>query len=251
MASNARIAYENLLENGVVGASNEDLDYPVQNAFDWRTSDYFRPAIPGTVIIELDLAAADSADYFAFYGHDLYAHGGTIKLQYWNGSSYVDCFAAVKPADNSPRLISFTSRTSDYWRVVITCTSVFSIAVISFGTMLPLEQGMYMGWTPPQFGRATQVIDSMSDGGAFLGRSVISNGVRSSIMINHASDAWMRASWLPFVRHAELKPFFFVPNIVTYPLECVFAMTEGDIPAPAQSAYGFMSVSMSIRGMVE
>jgi hypothetical protein len=251
MASNARIGYKNLLENGTVWALNENIDYPVANAFDWRTSDYYRPQIPGTVVIELTLPVADSADYFAFYGQDLYANGGTIKLQYWNGTAFVDCFAAVTPTDNTPRLITFTSRTSTRWRVAITCTSVFSIAVISFGAMLSLEQGMYMGWTPPPFGRATQIIDSVSDGGAFLGRSIVSRGVRTGIVVSQASDIWMRTNWLAFIRHAELKPFFFVPNIVTQPLECVFAMTDGDIPAPAHSGYGFMSVSIPIRGMVD
>lgn len=249
--SNARIGYENLLEFGSVVASSQNADYPVANAYDWRTSDYFRPAASGTVNIDLTLTATDSADYFAFYGHDLYKNGGTIKLQYWNGTAYVDCFAAITPTDNTPRLVAFTSQTSTKWRVVITCTSVFSIAVISFGAQLALERGMYLGWTPPQFGRATQLIDSTSDGGEFLGRSIVSHGVKSAIVLNYGSDAWMRSSWIPFVRHAEQKPFFFVPDIATYPLEAVFAFADGDIAPPAQAAYGFMTTSVAIRGMVE
>lgn len=251
MPSNARLAYENLLENGTVTADNEDPFNPVLNAYDWKTSDYFKTQVGGTCQIDLVLPSSDSADYFAFYGHDLHLNGGTIKLQFFNGTTYVDCFSAITVTSSIPRVVTFTSRTATRWRVVITSTAAINIAVMSFGAMLALEQGMYMGWTPPQFGRATQIIDSVSDGGAFLGRSVISNGVRSSIMINQASDAWMRSSWLPFVRHAETKPFFFVPNVVTYPLEAVFAMTDGEIAAPTQTAYGFMSVSVSIRGMVE
>ncbi len=249
--SNARIGYENLLENGTVVASSENADFSVANIFDWRTSDFFKPAATGTINIDLTLATTDSADYFAFYGQNLYDNGGTIKLQYWNGSAYVDCFAAVTPTDNTPRFVSFTARTSTKWRVVITCTDIPSIAVISFGAQLALERGMYLGWTPPQFGRATQLIDSTSDGGEFLGRSVISQGIRTSIILNHASDAWMRSTWLPFVRHAEQKPFFFVPDVATYPLESVFAFTDGEITAPSQSAYGFMGASIAIRGMVE
>ena len=251
MASAARIGYENLLDYGTVAASSENASYPVANAFDWRTSDFFKPATFGTINIDLTLSGADAADYFAFYGHDLYAHGGTIKLQWWNGSAYVDCFAAITPTDNSPRMVTFTSQSSTKWRVVITCASVFSIAVISFGAQLMLERGMYLGWTAPQFGRATQLIDSTSDGGEFLGRSIISNGVRTEIQLNQASDTWMRSDGLAFIKRIEQKPFFFLHNVTTYPLECVFAFTDGEIPAPTQSAYGHMSVGIPIRGMVE
>lgn len=247
----ALIGYENLLENGTVVASSEDADFPVENAFDWRTSDFFKPAASGTINITLTLSGADSADYFAFYGHDLYDHGGTIKLQYHNGSTYVDCFAAITPTDNTPRVVTFSSLSATLWRVVITCTTVCSIAVISFGSKLQLERGMYLNWTPPRFGRATRVIDSASDGGEFLGRSIISNGVRTAIQLNHASDAWMRSSGEAFIQRIERKPFFFLHNVETYPLEAVFAFTDGEIPAPTQSAYGFMSVSIPIRGMVE
>jgi hypothetical protein len=249
--SAARIGYENLLENGTVVASSENASFPVANAYDWRTSDFFKPAASGTINITLTLSVADTADYFAFYAHDLYSHGGTIKLQYHNGSTYVDCFAAVTPTDNTPQMVTFTSQSATLWRVVITCTTVFSIGVISFGAQLALERGMYLGWTPPQFGRATQLIDSSSDGGEFLGRSIIATGIRSQLQLNHASDAWMRTYGLPLIRRIEQKPFFFLPNVTTYPAECVFAYTDGDISPPTQSAYGFMSVSIPIRGMVE
>ncbi|MBZ9975475.1 hypothetical protein [Mesorhizobium sp. BR-1-1-10] len=251
VTSAARLGFENLLENGTVVASSENADFPVENAFDWLTSDFFKPATSGTINIDLTLTGADSADYFAFYGQDLYAHGGTIKLQYWDGAAYQDCFAALTPTDNTPQFISFASQTSTKWRVVITCTSVFSIAVIAFGAQLALEYGMYLGWTPPKFGRNTQLINSQSDGGAFLGRSIISRGVSSTLVVQYASDVWMRANWLNFVRHAEQKPFFFVPNITGYPQDCVFAYSDAAIPPPSQTHFGHMGASVPILGMVE
>ncbi|MEZ5781153.1 MAG: hypothetical protein R3D70_05830 [Rhizobiaceae bacterium] len=245
------LAFANLLENGSVVASSEDADFPVENAFDWRTSDWFKPATSGTVNIDLTLSGSESADYFAFYGHDLYAHSGTIKLQWWDGGGWVDCFAAVTPDDNSPRVITFNAQTSDKWRVVITCTGVFSIAVLSFGEALAVERGMYMGWTPPKYGRETEIIDSTSDGGEFLGRSIIAHGVKTTLEINKASEAWMEANWLGFVTVAEARPFFFLPDKARRPDDAVFAFTDGAIPTPTVTAVGFMSVSIPIRGMVE
>jgi hypothetical protein len=54
------------------------------------------------------------------------------------------------------------------------------------------------------------------------------------------------------VDHAERKPFFFAPNIVTQSNEAVFAYVEdGNLPSPSHNAYGFMGVSIPILGMVE
>ena len=251
MTSAARIGYQNLLESGTVTASSENASYPVENAYDWLTFDYFRPAAGGTVNIDLTLGSAAPADYFAFFSQDLPSVSGTIKLQYWDGSAYQDCFSAITPTDNTPQMVSFTSQSSTKWRVVVTSSGVFNIGCISFGAQLVLERGMYIGWTPPTFGRATKLINSVSDGGSFLGRSVLVSGIRSSIEIRYASDSWMRTNWLDFVRHAETKPFFFVPDIASHPTECVFAYSDGDIPVPTQTAYGFMGVTVPIAGMVE
>lgn len=249
--SSARIGYVNLLESGTVVASSENASYPVGNAYDWLTSDFFKPAAGGTINIDLTLSVAASADYFAFFNQNLYSLSGTIKLQWWNGSAYVDCFSAITPSDNSPQMVTFSSQTSTKWRVVIVCASVFSIACISFGPQLALEYGMYLGWTPPKFGRDTKLVTSRADGGAFLGRSVIAKGVRSSIVVQTASDAWMRSNWLAFVKSAEQKPFFFLPNVTGYPNDAVFCWVEDAIPEPTQSQYGFMSVSVPIHGLVE
>lgn len=251
LQNRCRIGYENLLERGTVTASSENPAYPVENCFDWLTSDYFRPASGGTVNIDLTLENAAAANYLAFYQQDLHALGGTIKLQFWNGTAYVDATPAVPPADNAPRMLFFDSVTASQWRVVITCASVFNIGVIAFGTYLPLEYGMYTGWTPPRLGRANELINSVSDAGAFLGRSVISKGISTTLELQYASDAWVRASWLPFMIHAELKPFFWAPNVRDYPTESAFCWVEGEITPPRHTHYGRMGASIKLRGLVE
>ena len=247
----ARIGYQNLLESGTVVASSENAGYPVENAYDWRTFDYFRPAAGGTISIDLTLSVAASADYFAFYGQDLSSLSGTIKLQYWNGSSYVDCFSAVSPIDNAPVMKFFTPQSSDKWRVVIVCASVFNIACIAFGTAMVMQQRAYLNWTPPALGRDTQLINSVSDGGAFLGRSIISKGIRTTLELQFTQEAWVRTNWLAFVRHAEQKPFFFAHNVETYPAEIAFLWVEDAIPPARNTHYGYMGASVPVKGLVE
>lgn len=251
-AAKARIGYRNLLEEGAVVASSENANYPVANCYDWVTSDYFRTAISGTINIELTLDEAGTADYFAYYGQDLYLHGGTIKLQYHDGSGYVDASPVLAPQDNAPRMVFFDAVSATQWRVVVSCTEIFNIAVISFGEYLGLPRGMYLNWTPPKLGRANRLINSESDSGAFLGRSIISRGVKTTLQLNHAPDAWVREEWLPFVEHMEQKPFFFAPNVSAYPNECGLCWVDGEnLPAPTHTNYGYMGATIQIKGLVE
>jgi hypothetical protein len=251
-ASNpCRVCYDNLLERGTVTATSEHADYPVKNCYDGNTADFFRPAASGTVNIDLTLANAASANYLAFYAQDLFQNGGSIKLQYHNGSGYVDASDTASPADNSPRVIFFDSKTATLWRVVISCSAIFNIGVLAFGAYLPLRYGMYRGWTPPILARANKLLNNISDSGAFLGRTIISKGSQTSFVLQYASDGWVRDSWLPFMKYAERKPWFWVPHFRKYPTEAAFCQVEGDLTPPQHTHPGFMGCSFQVRALVE
>ncbi len=247
----ARVAYSNLLEQGTVTASSVNPDYPVLNAFDWVTTDYFRPATAGVVYIELLMAQGQAANYLAFYGQDIWRYGGTIKLQYWTGSAWLDASVGVAPADNAPRIIFFNSITAPRWRVEIVCSQVFNLGALAFGEYTALPLPMYLGWTPPQLGRSNTVINSVSERGAFLGRSVLAKGVQTNLVLQGAADEWVRTTWLPFLKHAETKPFWFIPDAVKQPNECMFCWVENEIPPPTHTNYGYMGHTLQLRGLVE
>lgn len=251
LTNHCRVMYDNLLENGTVVASSEDADFPVENCFDWVTSDFFRPAAAGTTYITLTLTDADSANYLAFYGQDIWEHTGTIKLQYDDGSGWTDASDAITPTSSAPRVVFFDKKTASSWRLVITCNVVFNIGVIAFGEYLALPYGMYLGWTPPLLARNNQYINNVSDGGNFLGRSYISKGVRLDLVLQYVTDEWARSTWLPFVKHMEQKPFFFAPNVSDYATEVALVWAEGDIQPPTHTHYGYMGTTVSLRGVVE
>lgn len=250
VTSTCRIAYENLLLRGTVEASTEQEAFPVANVYNGISHDFFKPTVGGTTHIDLTLDEPEASNYFAFFNQDLYLDGASIKLQYHNGSDYVDCFAAVTPLDNSPLVVFFDTVSSTQWRVVIESTNEISIAVISFGQYLALPYGMYLNWTPPQLADAPMLLNSVSENGSFLGRSQIAKGIKTSIELQYASDAWVRGNWPDFREYAKEKPFFFIPNVRDYPNESVFCWAE-DLPAPRHTQYGHMGCSIPIRGLIE
>ncbi len=247
----ARVAYSNLLELGTVSASSESPAFPVQNAYDWVTTDFFQPASGGTTFITLTLVQGRAANYLAYYAQDLWSKGGSLSLQYWDGSAWVDTGAGIAPSDNSPRVLFFPTVTATQWRVAFTCATPFNIGALAFGEYLALPQGMYLNWTPPVLGRSTTTINSVSENGAFLGRSVLARGMSTTLQLTGASDEWVRQNWLPFIRHAELKPFWFVPNAIKYPTDCTYCWAEGEVGQPVHSNYGYMSHTIQLRGLTE
>lgn len=246
-----RLGYDNLLEQGTVQASSEDANYPAANAYDWLTCDFWRPTTSGAVTLTVMLPAGKPANYLAFYNHDLWKYGGSIGLQYYDGSAWVDATTSVTPADNKPRMVFFSSVTATQWRVVVTCNGIFNLGIVSFGSFLSLPYGMYIGWSPPRLARRSRLTTSMSDAGAFLGRSIIGNGIRTNLILQFAPDSWMDTYWLSFIRHAERKPFFFAPQCVKQPNDVALCWVDDDIPAPTHTHYGFMGANIPLMGVVE
>lgn len=248
--SNApRIMYDNLLVQGTVVASNENVDNPVENLFDYRTDDFFTQGANMTNV-DLTLSSAAGANYFVFYNSDLADNNGTIKLQYWNGSAYVDATSNIAVTGAAPYVTFFDKKTSDKWRIVIDADAPSSIGLAAFGEYLAVERGLYIGFTEPVLARDTELLSNTSDGGNFIGQSVIRKGIDTTLNIEFASDAWVRDSWLPFVKFAELKPFFFAWDAVNYPTEAAFCKATS-FGKPVHTHYGYMAVNLGVRGLVE
>ena len=259
MANQCLLAFDNLLEQGTVtvsnntlGNPNEDADNPIENLYDWRTTDFYKPNELGEVHIDLEMAMPAQADYLALFAHDLHTTGCTIRLQYHDGLTYQNASPLITPADGKPLVLRFTSRVATKWRVVVTApTDIPSIGVLSFGASLFTERGVYLNYAEPIFARAPELVNSVSEGGSFLGRSIISQGFKTNLVLQYASDAWVRNYWLLFVKHAEQKPFFYLWNIKDFPGEAAFCWTVGAIPAVTHTHYKYSGTTVAIEGKVE
>lgn len=253
------IAYDNLLEQGVVtvsnnsfGQPNEDAANPVENGYDWLATDFYKPNELGTVFINLTLPTPRPADYLAFYAHNFHAAPASIQLQYYDGASWLDATAEVTPYNSAPRVIRFVEVTATEWRLrIVAGVELPSLGVVSFGKAMRPAHGVYLNYSEPLVSRAPELINSVSEGGVFLGRSVIHQGFRTNLVLQYARDAWVREIWMPFVRHAECKPFFYLWNTQDYPDEAAFCWAEGEITPPSHTHYGFMGTSFTIRGHTE
>lgn len=94
-------------------------------------------------------------------------------------------------------------------RLVLTCTSAPSIGVVSIGCALKFDAPISTAWKPPHLARAHRYLNEVSDGGAYLGRSVIAEGADLALKVAGIDPDWLRSHWEPAMRLLETSPFFF------------------------------------------
>lgn len=234
--SNAIIAYDNLAEQALsITSSSARTGFAAASAFDWRTTTYWSPnSTAATHTLTVALPTAQPADYFAFYRHNLASCAATIKLQYStnSGSTWSNASATITPADNDCTLHLMTTRTATHWRIVVVTgnTTPCYLGIVAFGSRLTTYRGMPPGFVVPRHARKNKFLNSTTEGGQWAGRSLVARGAATTIEMRHVDRDWVRSDWEPFLRHAELKPFFFSWNHTAYPGDTVFAWLDGELP---------------------
>lgn len=244
-----KIGYENFFETGTVTASTEATGFAKENAYDWNTYDGWKPTGTADQYLSVDMTTVQSADYFALAAHNLSDYSGTVKAQYSaNGSTWSDASALVTPTTNSPILQAFTSVSARYWRLLFnTVTTPPTIGVASIGAALALDRAVGSGFAIPYDARQDTITNLQSEGGAFLGRSVIRQGVRSQMRFTLQALSFVRGDWRTFLDHAQTKPWFFTWN-PTYG-DAIFCWLEGDPDPPAYSSHTLLDIGLTIRGL--
>ena len=257
-SASPRIGYQNLFESASsVSASSEASGYEGSNAYNWDTASYWKPSSTGTFYLTATMAAATDADYFAIYAHNLHTYGASVKLQYsTNGSSWSDATSSQAPSTGRPIFVSFDTISAGWWRIeLVTNSGPAQIGFASFGEALIFPWGMRVGFSPATLSRYSDVMNSTSEGGQLLGRSLLRSGARNTIECKLVTPTWARESWLPFIQHAEIKPFVFSWNWTSYPNEAAFCFTDGQIPPVTYSTYtgdgGRMDVRLPVNALIE
>lgn len=247
--------YQNHLETAgiTITASSEETDFPKENAYDWRTDDWWKPTSAATSTLTADMGAGVDADYAMIFAHDLHTQGATIKFQHStdNFGSDVQTVFTKTPTTSAPIIVPFTSVNKRYWRFEISGASAAqSIGVLAFGERLDSPEDLRNGFAPPNFARVPELLTNRAEAGAFIGRRIKRKGVKFTINLTLLDPAFIRDSWEDFQDHYESKPFGLVWNYDDYPDEAVYCWTEGTAPAPAYTHAMAMTAGLPLRGLI-
>lgn len=250
-----RIGWENLLTltTATVTTDSEAAGFEHALAYNGQSFNFWKPGSSGTHYLQCVLPVARPVSYLGLYAHTLGANGATVTLQYsTNAGGTWSTACTMMPSGTVPVYAFFPDITANYWRVSVASTPASLLGCVAFGKDMILPHGAWNGFVPPVFGRDTQVTNSTSETGTFLGRSIIKRGSMSSLDLSALSaDAWMRANWKPFIEWAEKQPWFLLWNGADYPLEAAWCWTDGAIDKPAISVTSYMAAKLKFRCRLE
>lgn len=278
--THARIGYQTFVPDSTITASTEAAGFPASAVALSMTYEKWKPtALPAT--IEFVLPADSDSDYVGIAAHTLGSAGCTVAVEYAysltegetaffqshneldGGPSLSMDFAAqeyelleesytaaetIAPSDDSAIMVLVKETMARYWRLTITGSTIPEIGVVYIGKVLAMQRMIYGGHSPGTLSRQTDIRPTRSEGGQFLGRSIIRQGLATSFQWENLKAQWYRDNFDPFVEAARTAPFFIAWRPEDFPREVIYCWTSSDISPSNQGVKDFMSVGFSAQG---
>ncbi len=206
------IAWDNLLlaDDVTISVSSEEEGFEKENAADWKLFTWWKATASGDSYYDITFDSARAATCLALAGHTLAANAGWCQLRYSldDGATWLNATGAYMPADSKVIYLRFDLLMSAKYRLFISSPGGASaIACIFIGEDMVMPVGDRIGMGPPELTRATELTNTVSQGGVLLGRSVVYSGAELMFSFDYLEEEWIYANWLPFVKHAEQDAF--------------------------------------------
>lgn len=244
--SHARIAHAgNWLDDGSTFGSATNPDSRVVSAKNTLTYERWQPSsMPGWW--EYSHSGAAECDNCCIAAHTMGSNGNSLRVQYYNGSAWIDLIANTPIEDDSPIMVFFQPQTRSRWRIYVSGGTVPEIRVVKFGKALQLGRPIYGGHTPLPLARQTMLRSNYSETGEYLGRTVQRTYQSSSFSWRHLSSYWVRANWPTLQRAIEAEPFFIAWRPVKFG-DVGFCQVDEVPVATNMGIADLMEASMTVR----
>lgn len=236
-----RIAYVNLLDGATLTASPSTVGTggAVTNCRGWLPWTFWLPTGTGPWTLEVDFGTAKTVQSWAMAGHDA---NGTVTLETWNGSAYVAHSSAAAIGDSA--VLYVIGSAVSCTKVRFTFPTISYLSVLWCGVDVELPMGVSSGWSDPLNAVRAKLTHEVSRGGSWLGAAIEQWTADLSLSLKNVDSAWVRSTWLPFMRTCSTQPFFLSWNSTDYPSGACLctAATFGDA---SFSGKNFIDVSVN------
>lgn len=244
--NHSRIGHQTYTRGGSAVASSAETNFPADAPLNELTYEYWRPtALPADWT--LDAGSSVSANYVGIASHTL--KGNTITIQGSNDNSTYTDIDSLIATDNSQIMFLFAPVSYRYWRLHIVGSTIPSVGVVYVGTTLDMLRPYYAGITPISLSNDVVIRPNRSDGGQWLGRSVIRSGSSMSAEFKNLDNAWVRTSFKDFMNDAISYPFFFAWRPDNYPEDVGYVWVTESIKPSNMGIRDLMQVSFSMNGL--
>ncbi len=248
---NPRIGWHNLVTQSNAFADQSATDHPEGYLGIPATYLYWKGEDSDDQTIGVSLGTAATVNYIALARHNLGTIGATYVIESSsNGSNWTELTdERILPNDNS-LIHEFEDTFASWFRVSLSgMFGVPEVGVMYVGQILRLQRRLYVGHTPLVYGRKSDVTNSFSEDGQFLGRVVRSRRYESSIALQNLTPSWFRNKLEPFFHESVQSPYFVAWRPSQYPTETGYVWNTSDPTVSNQRANGMMQAEWSFQGI--
>ena len=247
--NHSRIGHSTWTRIGTASASSEEANFPSDAPLNELTYEFWRPtALPATWT--LDAVLPSYADYIGIAAHTLGSSSCTVTIQSSPDNSTWTNIDSLTPTDDSPIMFLFDEVLARYYRLSITGgADMPSVGVVYVGQTLDMMRPCFGGLTPINLSRNSVIRPNKSEGGQWLGRSVIRQGTSMSVSYKNLDGDWLRTYFQPFMIDAISYPFFYAWRPDNYPDACGYVWTTKDIVPSNQGVNSLMQVGWDMQGI--
>lgn len=242
--NHARIGYKDA--DGTYAATSAASDSPPIAAKSWQTFERWRPASsPATLTREFE---EQQVSYIGIGAHTLStADSKTIEVKEGGEWVALDMATIDIAPDNEAVMLLINQRAISGVRVMVEYTGTApSIGKLAAGLVLEMDRPFYQGHSPAMLNRDTVRTPSVSQGGEWLGTTVIRQGRSTQMAWQNIKATRYRSKFEPLVEHAQRFPFFAAWNPLQF-VDCIYAIAQGDISPTNSGPRDLMSVTIDIK----
>jgi hypothetical protein len=250
-----RVLYDNILKStGVTVAygGTETSGFNKESAYDYKDFSTFQPQVNATTNLEFTMGATQQVNCWGFFAERTGNSGTFTAILYYESSpaSYTT-LDTITSADGKLVMNNFSQvavLTGRVLGVQFVCgTGPFRVRQVMAGIETNMEQGHYVGVSPPTLSQGIVQTNNLSENGSILGSNVKRIDVKNKLSLKHVTETWVRDDWNPFAIHASKgRGFFYKWNPVEYDEEVVYCVAS-KVDAPKNiSPTPLMSVGMDL-----
>lgn len=261
---NTHIGYENLITS--VLASSSAAGFGSSALLNGFTYDFWRSS-SNDATITIDTGSTNNIDYIGIAKHNLKDRNIVLSVS-TNGADYAEHITFSLTSNDAAMLI-FESVNTRYVKLDISssaestieadfttqsyyldefATNYVQISVINIGKSLEMQRMIFGGHSPSKLNTNAELRPNTSEGGAWLGRSVIRSGIPTEYSFSNLTGAWYRSNFDQFAKHAIENAFFIAWRPYGYASECQYAWTDKPISPNNSGPKDWLSVSFNVVG---
>ena len=241
--SHARILYDNLFNNAVVSLPT------AQGIANSNTYERWRLTVANQSII-VSANSTQTINAICLGAHNLASVGATVTIATSASTSaaFIDR-ANITPTTNNSIMVLLTSELT-VRRIRLTVNiATAEIGVLYAGLALVMQRPIFGGHAPVTLQNKVNYINSASENGQWLGRTINRRGYATSYKWQFITDEWYRLNFEPFVEKTNLYPFFIAWRPDLYANEVAYCWRTDDVsPTNRGGATRYIDFDLAVLG---